>query len=347
MELEPIDESLLNLLQQNFPVEKRPFRLIADKLKITEAQCLARIKYLKEKHFIRFLGAIIDTKNIGFESALIAFKTSSSKTEHIAKMINTHPGVTHNYQRDSEYNLWFTLATPASCDFQKHLDSLLHLSKPKDYLYLPNLKTYKIRMVLNCSSNGNNIIMFKTQNGYCDNHLIPYISIEINALEKEILQFLQHSIPIISQPFNELAIKLNLSHDYLLTCINNLASKGIIRRFGAIVSHRKIGYTYNVMALWNVTQARINSVAKQIASCQEVSHCYQRTSYSDWPYSIYSMIHAKSKDSADKLVSKLINTNQIDQYKLLVTVKEFKKQRLEYFTDKFVLWEIEHQIERQ
>ena len=123
-----------------------------------------------------------------------------------------------------------------------------------------------------------------------------------------------------------------------------LINKGIIKRFGAILAHQKIGYTSNTLALWEIPEDKIDSYGKFISSFQNVSHCYSRQSYPDWNYSLYSMIHAHNDEKMQEIINKILFKTGKIKYLLLKSIKEFKKERLVYFSDEYKKWHEMHQV---
>ncbi|MCP2604969.1 AsnC family transcriptional regulator [Candidatus Aminicenantes bacterium AH-873-B07] len=335
MKLDRINQKLLNIIQQDFPLKERPFKEIGKKLGISEKEVIERLKELKSKKYIRFIGAIINTVSLGFSNLLVAFEVNPREIDKAAEIVNSHPGVSHNYKRNDKYNLWFTIATPGDINIKKTVEILSNLSQAKRYLLLPALKIYKIGVILNASM-GNKKQVLKED-------IIPPIekkvSVDISSMEERVIEEIQKSIPIIQEPFKYLSSKLNLSSIKFLEIIDNLIEKRIIRRFGAILSHRKLGYKYNVMAVWEVPEERVDECGKKISSFKAVTHCYKRPIYPEWPYSLYSMIHCRSKDECNLIIKLILKETGIKNYKLLFSKKEYKKKRLKYFSDEFYKWE--------
>ncbi|MCP2520108.1 AsnC family transcriptional regulator [Candidatus Aminicenantes bacterium AC-335-A11] len=339
MKLDRINQDLLNIIQQDFPLVERPFKKIGKKLKLSEEEVIERLKELKSKEYIRFIGAIINTASLGFNNLLVAFEIDPEEIDKAAEIINSHPGVSHNYKRNDKYNLWFTIATPKNIDIKKTIEILRNLSKAKRYLLLPALKIYKIGVILDVSE--------KRRKRVLKERVVPLmkknISVEISPIEKKIIEEIQNSIPLTKEPFRYFSSKLNLSSAEFLEIINNLIKKGIIRRFGAILSHRKLGYVHNIMAVWEVPEQKVDECGKKISSFKAVTHCYKRPIYPDWPYSLYSMIHCRSKDECNLIVNMILKETGIKNYKLLLSEKEYKKKRLKYFSEEFYKWEKKYQ----
>lgn len=349
MELDRTNQRLLNIIQTDFPLTERPYREIGEVLGISEGEVLKRLEELISENFVRFIGAIINTASLGFESALVAFKIASEKISHAAEIVNSHPGVSHNYERNDVYNLWFTIAVPEDIDLKSTVTKLCKLSGAGELLILPALKMYKIGVVLDASSEkegipsalgpGNEGSAARTsQKEYPlsrgDKEKIP-------PHKKEVLAQLQNSIPLRQEPFNDMARNTGRTPQEFLQLVNELMEKGVIRRFGAVPNHKKIGYTCNAMVVWEVPEDKIDEYGRRIASYKTVTHCYRRPVCPGWPFSLYSMLHGRSDEECCNIVKDILEITGCENYRLLSSVREFKKRRLKYFSDDFYRWEKE------
>ncbi len=153
----------------------------------------------------------------------------------------------------------------------------------------------------------------------------------LNKLDKRIIASIQGDIPIIERPYLEIAEQLEISEDVLLERLKKLCDKGVIRRFGATLRHQKSGYQANAMVVWQVNEDDIDTVGEKIAAFRAVSHCYRRNPKDDWPYNLYTMIHAKDEASCLELARNISAETSIDNYTLLFSREELKKTSMEYF----------------
>ena len=153
----------------------------------------------------------------------------------------------------------------------------------------------------------------------------------LTKLEKMILASIQGDIPITERPYLEIAEKLGVSENTFLEKLKDLCDRGVIRRFGATIRHQKSGFTANAMVAWTVDEDRINDVGEKMASFREVSHCYRRNPNSDWPYNLYTMIHAKDEESCMETARKMSEATSVNTYTLLFSREELKKTSMEYF----------------
>lgn len=322
------EKNILDIIQKYFPLEERPYRKIAGSLGIDEAELIKKIKDLWRKGYIKYTGAVINTSALNYESALVAFRISSKKIPAAAKIINSHPGVSHNYLRDSkEYNIWFTIAAPKGTNLRKSIDQLAIESCAESILFLPSIKTYKVRMVLDLGNATQQNVPHKKQKSPAP----PFLPKKLSKKQKLILSHLQYGLPIKCEPFKKISQKTGLAVKSVLEISEKLLAKGYIKRFGTIVSHTKTGYKFNALVLWPVPLKKIDACGKILASSKNVSHCYRRQAYPNWPYSIYTMMHARNQKEFQSLLAKLSHQTKIKEFKILKTKKEFKKMRLLYF----------------
>ncbi len=147
--MDTIDKQLINLLQEKFPIASRPFLILGEQLGICEDEVIARIKALKESRYIRRLGGIFDSANLGYSSTLCALSVPAARVDEVAAVINRYECVTHNYLRDDHFNMWFTLIAPSKEKVEEILNDIREKTAVNQILSLPSQKVYKIRTNFN------------------------------------------------------------------------------------------------------------------------------------------------------------------------------------------------------
>lgn len=147
--LDQKDRLILNEIQRNFPITHRPFLALARKLKLREKEIVERVQKLKDAGIIRRIGASFSARAVGFTSTLCAAKVPGKKVEKFVAVVNTYPGVTHNYEREGDYNIWFTLIAPSRKRIDRILTEISRKTGVKEILELPALKTFKIAVDFN------------------------------------------------------------------------------------------------------------------------------------------------------------------------------------------------------
>tara|TARA_B100000029_G_scaffold158120_1_gene153491 strand:- start:7523 stop:8593 length:1071 start_codon:yes stop_codon:yes gene_type:complete len=337
MNIEEIDNKLLNLLQSNFPLTTSPYKDLGDLLSITEEEVIERTQKLKEVQYIRQISAIFDTRSMKYKSTLVAMAFDEEKLDTAAHVINSHPGVTHNYKRNHFFNLWFTLAVPpdSKLGLEQTVDLLSNLSHSKSTRILPTLKLFKIGVKLDMT--GEDSLSSKDENFYGEQNIsTDYV---FNEKDINIIKEVQEDLPLTPNPFKEIGLKLNISAEEVIDNLKIFNKAGIMRRVAAILHHRKAGFRANAMGVWKVPEDMIESIAPKMASFKSVSHCYRRPTYPDWPYSLFTMIHGRSAKDCNSLIKKLSDITGIKEYDALYSSKEYKKTRLKYFSDEYKTWE--------
>ncbi|MBC8468688.1 MAG: Lrp/AsnC family transcriptional regulator [Planctomycetes bacterium] len=155
---------------------------------------------------------------------------------------------------------------------------------------------------------------------------------EISDIEQKILAVLQHGLPESQSPFKDMAEKIGIDTGKLLAVLKDWKKQGKIRRIGAIVNHFKVGLGGGAMVVWQVEPTRTEEVGKILAGFEEVSHAYERRTYENWPYSLYTMVHGKTEDDVQQIVQRMSQTCGVSNYRILVTEKELKKVPPTYIT---------------
>jgi DNA-binding Lrp family transcriptional regulator len=326
--MDVLDKEILNEIQWTFPLVTHPFSEMAEKFKLSEDQMMQRLVELKKTGVIRQLSAIFDTRKLGYKSALIAMSIEPEKLDYVANQVNKHPGVSHNYERNHEYNLWFTLAVPPGSDLKTEVDKFSKLSGIKKTRLLPTIKLFKIGVKLDMVEGKAAEVKPSEEKKKIRN--TDFVATEE---DKKYIRELQKDLEISHRPFLKSAEKLGISEEQLLEKAKYYEEIGVMRRFAAILRHRDAGFVANGMIVWNVPVSKIEMIGSKLGSFPQVSHCYQRPVYQDWPYNVFSMIHCKSQLDAENMAKEIQRQIGIDDYKILFSSREFKKTRVEYFVE--------------
>jgi DNA-binding Lrp family transcriptional regulator len=326
--LDESDKELLNEIQWTFPLVTRPFDAIAKKFDTTPEIIKEKLNNLKEIGVLRQLSAIFDTRKLGYTSSLVAMEIEHDKLDYVASQINRHPGVSHNYERDHQFNLWFTLAVPPGADLNAELEKFNVLKGIKKVRMLPTLQLFKIGVKLDLLDDKKHEVAPTEEKKEIKN-----IKFEPTEQDKDFIRELQKNMEIIDEPFVKAANNLGITEDELFAKMKHYESMGVLRRFAAILRHRQVGFTANGMIVWKVPEGRITSVGETLGSFPQVSHCYERPTYDDWPYNVFSMIHCKTHDEAYDVAKTIQKQIDVNEYKILFSSREFKKTRVEYFVE--------------
>ena len=326
---------LLYEMQNAFPLTQRPFEALAEALESSEDEIIALVQELKDEKIIRQTSAIFDTKRLGYKSSLVAFKVAQDEIDKAADIINAHPGVSHNYLRNHDYNIWFTMAVPADpkLGLEGTIDKLREMTGAKDAIILPTLKMFKISVRMDTT--GKRAKKEKVKK-------VAFREMELTPRHIEVIKELQRDIAITKEPFKDAIDTLGMSYDEFFAIASELKDSGVMRRFATILNHRKAGFGANAMSVWAVPEERGEEIGREMAEFSAVSHCYLRPSYPNWPYNLFAMVHAKTQDECDVLIAEMAKESGLTEYGKLYSTREFKKQRLVYFDDAFEAWERDH-----
>ncbi|RLA68710.1 MAG: Lrp/AsnC family transcriptional regulator [Epsilonproteobacteria bacterium] len=328
-------QEILSRIQKKFPLVAQPFKAIADELGMEEAEVLSILQEEKANKIIRQTSAIFDTKRLGYKSSLVAFKIPEDKIDSAVKIINSHPGISHNYERNHDFNIWFTLAVPPSTIFglEKTVELLARLTEADDFIMLPTLKLFKISVKLNTTGKDAKKEKVKKQ---------AHKEIEMTDLHYEVVKHAQKDIDIISEPFKEMVDEMGISYERFFEVLQELQDAGIMRRYASILNHRKAGFNANAMVVWDIDAEKGAEIGEKAAAFSAVSHCYLRPKYENWPYNLFTMVHGKTKEETGAVIDSIANEIEYKSYRPLYSSREFKKVRITYFSPKFEAWEARH-----
>jgi DNA-binding Lrp family transcriptional regulator len=332
-----IEGALLNRIQDDFPVSRRPFEVLAASFGVTEAEVLARLTEARERGVLRQISAIFDTNALGYKSSLVAMRIPPERLDEGAAAINSHPGVSHNYRRNHDFNVWFTVAIPPEDSLEWTVERLGQLAGAESARLLPTLKLYKIGVSLDMT--GERPLDARGEPEYSDERRRTAAKLALTDLDKAIVRALQEDIELTAEPFEAPAREVGLTQDELFENVARLQRQGHLRRFAAILRHRVAGFGANGMAVWQVPEEQTEAIGPVMASFRSVSHCYRRPVYEDWPYSIFTMIHGRSKAECEATAGAIEAATGITERRMLYSSTEFKKVRLRYFTDDLDGWE--------
>jgi DNA-binding Lrp family transcriptional regulator len=324
-DLDATDRRLLNALQSSFELVERPFLAVARALGIEEDEVLRRTQALRDSGVLRHLSPIFDVFRLGYKSALIAISVDPARIEEAAAVISAHPGVSHNYAREHAFNIWFVLAIPREHDFEATVASLASRAGASRHIVLPALRLFKIAVEYD--------MVGKVTASKPATARPRRARRELTPDERALVRVCQDDLPVTAHPWRDAAAQLGVSESDVVARLRAMQDEGILRRFAAVLRHGEAGFSANGMACWRVPEDRIEAVGEQLAADSRVSHCYWRPTFPDWPYPLFSMIHCESRDEVATVVRELSQKVGIDDYEILWSAREFKKERVRYFAE--------------
>ncbi len=351
-EFDPTDRKILNILQSDFPLVPEPWKAIGDRVGIGEQEVFDRVGVLKKKNVVRQVGAIFDTRRLGYSSTLVAMRFPDDKLDSAAQLLNQHPGISHNYAREGQFNLWFTLAVPPGQSVAEETEKLGRITGAEATRLLPTIRFFKIGVNFDMEKRVSNAEKYFVpdeggKNGNGQTNLGDpgegwNKAQELSDLDTAFIKELQEDLPLVSRPFDPMADRLGMSVDELFAYGEKMVDRRLMRRYSAVLYHRRAGFNANAMIVWKVPEERAQEVGEIMATSPAVTHCYQRPTYEDWHYSHFTMVHATTKDECESIARDIEEKTGLDDRLLLYSTREYKKTRVRYFVeDEFKVDELE------
>ena len=333
----------MNLLQSSFPLDPEPFALVASEAELELDDVLARTQRLLDERIIREITPIFDTRALGYESMLVAAKVDSENPQRAAQIVNSHPGVSHNYLRTHDFNLWFTIATPPDSELglAGTLDVLMRETGAESMRQLPTLTLFKINM---------NLEMEKGTDA-----LAAAVDASPAARARDAQPYDERDIAVIRAlqgPMEGGRAPLRRGRRRAgdrapTSCSSTCAAWSTARSCAASPRSSTTAAPASRPTGWasgRSPRRRSWRSGGRMASFRGISHCYQRPTYEDWPYSVFTMAHGRSKEECDAILDSIAEECGMgpDDRATLYSSTEYKKIRLHYFTDDYAAWEAEH-----
>jgi DNA-binding Lrp family transcriptional regulator len=249
-------------------------------------------------------------------STLVTAHVPGDQIDSVAAAVNALAGVSHNYLRGHHYNLWFTLQEPS---FER-IDETLSKFKRQfgvEFHSLPVTQVFKLDVRFDPEDEDS-----LTQDAY----EIPAAEpASLRPEHKRLLGSLQQGIETTSRPFDVLRQDGQSSED-VLRLLTELNALGVLRRIAAVMDHRKLGYTMNVMFAAEVPAESVADAGRSLARFRAVSHCYERRTFEGWSYNLFAMLHARSETTITRTIREFAKVADVRSHLLLPTVAELKKQ---------------------
>ncbi len=325
VKLDKQDKELLQLLQDNFPVEKRPWTNLGKTLGIPEDEVLSRVQRLSSDGFIRRLRTILDAKKLNTcSSTLMAMKVPEEKMDGVVNVVNEYMSVTHNYRREHDYNLWFTVTTCGGKDLGSTVDEIKRRTgiMEHDILDLPTTDVFKIDVRFKFT-NGGLKAMTGNSNGNSNGNTNMNNADKIN---KAIIHSTQERIPLVNEPFAEIAKETGISQDEVIARLQELISVGVIKRLGISVNQRKVGIVANAVVAWKVPREQVKRVGNMLSTYKEITHCYERVTVpGKWEHNLFTVIHGYNRESVEELAKMMSEALGISDYLVMFSNGQFKR----------------------
>jgi DNA-binding Lrp family transcriptional regulator len=324
IELEEMDKRILDVAQAAFPLCPRPYAAIAQACGTDERDVQRRLSLLKSARVLRQISAIFDSKALGYRGALVAAQAPEDGLEVAAAIVSKHAGVSHNYEREHLYNLWFTLAVPPGTDLQEEADALGRRAGLLRWQVLPALRSFRIGVRFDLASGQ------ARASGAPAPLLAPPPMTD--PQDQAMVRALQEDLGLSPEPFAMVAQRADVTQAALFDWMAEAGHKGWLRRFAAVLRHREAGFGEGGMGVWAAPSEQVEAVGRAFAADPAVTHCYERPSFEGFPYRLFTMVHGKDRAECRAILKALgQRVPGWTESAVLFSVREFKKERVKYF----------------
>ena len=313
-----LDQSLLDIIQDAFPLEERPYQMLAEQLDSDEQSVFDAVESLRNSGVIRRIGGVYDSKKLGFISRLCAGKVSD--IDKFAAAVNEIPAITHNYVRSHEYNVWFTVIAESEDEIRKIVDGLCASSDLHDVHVLSATKKFKINTVMGKVLDERRVILSDPCKGESkDPGPRSTQTCVLSLSDRTRISIACTDLPHTLTPFKDWGVSTEELREDLV--------QKRMRRFGAILRHQEAGFAHNAMVCFD-SRAEAGDI---LAQKPYISHCYMRPAFDGFPYTLYVMMHAQSAEELDSFIKEAAASIGNPEYAVLHSVRELKKTSFRFF----------------
>ncbi len=330
-----LQQDIINNSQKGFPLTSQPYQAIAEQLaKIdvitNEEEIFNAVNELHSKGVLSRVGPVFDHKKAG-ASTLAALAVPEKDLDKIAGIVNQFDQVNHNYGREHTYNLWFVVTASDMVALNSTIANI-ELLTGLSVLVLPMEASYHIDLAFSINITGIDSPIaapFTNIEQIFSNEATALTEIDKRALRTAI----EKGLPEHLSPYQVVAEQLSLNEQQVITQIALWQDEGLIRRFGLVIKHRKLGFDANAMVVWNIPNDDMDKVALKLAKCPPVSLCYQRPRrLPDWPYNLFCMIHGTDRSVVLEQISQITQELGLEAIEkdVLFSFKAYKQHGARY-----------------
>ena len=317
--MEALDQKILEIIQDGFPLEERPYAALGRRLGVSEEDAFDHVEGLRQSGVIRRLGGIYDSRRLGYISRLCAGVVPEGNLDGFAAAADKIPSITHNYVRSHAYNVWFTVIARSEAEIQETVRVLEAETGLHDAHVLSASRMFKINTVMKAATNVTDQIADKPVSDKLDSKgADPFVP---NVKDRHRINTLSKDIPHTLTPFSDLGIDISE--------IRGDLDLKIMRRFGAVLRHQQAGFDANAMVCFSVKDA--DTAGKVLAENPHISHCYERAPFEGFPYNIYAMFHATNAEELQTAIDGSVALLGRPAHAVLTSLKELKKTSFVYF----------------
>ncbi len=322
MNLTDTERRLLNLIQADFPLVPEPYGEMGRRLGINQAEVIAAIARLKEARIIRQIGPVMEARRLGYKSTLVALKIADAAMSRARLVIDAHPGISHAYIREHDFNVWLTMAVPGTARMDEEVARVIQLAGAADGVSLPAIRMFKIGTYFDMAAGS----------APSRKSRVPADGgpAALTERERKVINKLQQDLSLSPLPFAAMAASTGMGTENFLACCRSLIERRVIRRYSAAINHNLAGFSANAMSCWAIPASSVAMVGRRLAALKEVSHCYERQTVGEWRYNLFAMIHGHSRELCARLAAAVAAETCQADYIQLYSTAELKKTRVRY-----------------
>jgi DNA-binding Lrp family transcriptional regulator len=306
-DLGTVDRAILNAFQGGFPVVEQPFEPAAAALReagvdIDADELLERVQRLDEAGVLSRFGALINAEAIGGTATLVATHAPEDRYDEHVELVNAHPEVAHNYEREHPHlNMWFVLSVADEDRVDEVLTDIEAETGERTY-NLPKQQEFHVGAKFPVEGPQTQA----TDVSAAGPDVTPTDRRSLTPEELDLVLEIQGGLPITATPYADVADAIGADTEWVVETIKRFNAEGKVRRVGVIPNHYALGYSENGMTVWNVPDDVVDEVGPAIAEFDFVTHCYERPRHEGvWPYNFFAMTHGRSEAESDERIQQV------------------------------------------
>ncbi|QIB79263.1 Lrp/AsnC family transcriptional regulator [Haloferax volcanii] len=328
--IDEVDAALIDGYQSGFPVERRPFRVVAAELGIDEDDALDRVRRLRDDGIFRRFGPVLNPPVIG-SSTLAAVAAPEERFDEVAEIINGYRQVNHNYRRAHDWNMWFVVTAGSRETRDRILDEIEERTGC-EVLNLPMLTDYYIDLEFPIVNDDRFARESLGATDVSATRISEDATGDLSDLEARLLVEIQGGFPLTKTPYCDVADALDAAVDDVLVAVERLLADGCIKRIGCVVNHIVTGFRNNCMVVWNVPDDELDARGEAVGSLPYVTLCYHRPRRPEqgWEYNLFTMIHGRDADAVDEKIDELAADHLPFDHERLYSTAKLKQTGAQY-----------------
>ncbi len=322
---------ILAIVQSDLRITPRPFDRAAEKLAMPADRFLDRLREL-DGTLIKRIGPIFEPAALGYFSTLAAACVPEDRVDEVAAIVSEYTEVTHNYRRNHNFNLWFTLITAPKERQDEILEELKARTGMDVFLNMPARKVYKIRACFALDESNGHVTTENNSAGgipprsECQN-------VDIGEEDRKLIRLVQAGIPVQTRPVLPAAEAMGWDEERVTARLRTWVEAGVIRRFGAVLHHTEAGFRANGMCVFDVPDSGIDRAGRLLAGFPAVTHCYNRHVPPQWNGRLFAMVHAAQKEDIRDFARRIAARTGARGFEILFSTREYKKTPMRYFSE--------------